>query len=213
MDNNEILSQDPKILQTLESLLFGDAKKMKAKVRDEMENREMQATETAMKDKGGSSTEVLNARLNDIQFDRIASSLETIAFKLTQMADSLEDLSSPIHTLVSQPQQIPSRQQQEQQQPLQYQEAEDSPRLKRVLARLEVAKKALIDLGGRHYSDIAKPEIDFSDPSYDSEFVAIWCRSSNRHEYTMLLCNLVTKLKAEESEERLFLRGLMKHNI
>ncbi|KAF8976106.1 hypothetical protein BGZ46_008570 [Entomortierella lignicola] len=212
MDNNEILSQDPKILQPLESLLFGDAKKMKAKVRDEMENREMQATETAMKDKGGSS-EALNARLNDIQFDRITSSLETIVFKLTQIADSLEDLSSPIHTLVSQPQPIPSRQQQEQQQPLQYQEAEDSPRLKRVLARLEVAKKALIDLGSRHYSDTAKPEIDFSDPSYDPEFVAIWCRSINRHEYTMLLCNLVTKLGAEESEERLFLRGLMKHNI
>ncbi|KAI7827422.1 hypothetical protein BC939DRAFT_527186 [Gamsiella multidivaricata] len=102
-----------------------------------------------------------------------------------------------------------------------------------ILEKIEQVKQALIAVEAQPFDKHTKPAIDFdanadASPNVerermqaevrakpqaqgtDPELLMAWCRSHNRYDYTRALCELMAKLKAEEVEERRFLRGVSK---
>ncbi|KAF9105176.1 hypothetical protein BGX27_009781 [Mortierella sp. AM989] len=135
--------------------------------------------------------------LSNSQFDRIASALDKIGLAVTRIAES------QLLQLPQLPPQLRSQQRRE---------GEDTRRLDQILKRLDQVRQALITVEMLPFDKHTKPTIDFSDASLDPEFLAVWCRTANRYDYCKALCDLVAKLRAEETEERGFLREMARHS-
>ncbi|KAF9996665.1 hypothetical protein BGZ80_000183 [Entomortierella chlamydospora] len=189
----------------------------------------------SMEGRSGTSSEAQRARLSNSDLDQTVACINELTNMLNRAVtvqgqvldalayfanslESLKEMMSRVDDSTPQPQQRSQQQQQQQQQhqqrqkqSIQVQDIEDSRRLKCILAKLDRVKKALITVEMQPFDKHTKPEIDFSDTSLDPEFLAVWCRSVNRYDYCRALCDLVGKLRAEESEERAFLRVMMRH--
>ncbi|KAF9169474.1 hypothetical protein BGX21_009674 [Mortierella sp. AD011] len=177
-----------------------------------------------IEEKGGTSGEAHRVCLSNSELDQTVACINGLTNMVNRtvivqgqvldalafFANSLESLKEMMPRIDdSTPQQ--QQQQQRQKQSIQVQDIEDSHRLKCILAKLDQVKKALITVEMQQFDEYTKPEIDFSDTSLDPEFLVAWCRSLNRYDYSRALCDLVGKLRAEESEERAFLRVMMRH--